>query len=277
MSERVKIPCSICQLKAWHRLDSNAEPICPPCRRGEQPEHGTTGTYRRGCRCDECRSAAAAYLRTRGRARRAAGLSEQRGTVSRQCERCGTGYTTRRHVNASRYCSDYCRRGGPSPRWRRAQDKLTAAATGSRGYRVIISGYCLTCGNAYTQRATSHSNVRSSQRCCSTSCHLTHIGKVARATRLRGKSRRRARQHGAFVADVDHLKVFEADGWKCHLCGKTIRQDLPPHHRMGPTIDHIVPISRGGTHEPSNVRAAHRKCNSSKCAGGGGEQFALFV
>jgi len=33
-----------------------------------------------------------------------------------------------------------------------------------------------------------------------------------------------------------------------------------------PTIDHVVPIARGGRHEPSNVVPACRACNSSKAA-----------
>jgi 5-methylcytosine-specific restriction endonuclease McrA len=35
---------------------------------------------------------------------------------------------------------------------------------------------------------------------------------------------------------------------------------------MSPTIDHILPLARGGTHEPSNVQAAHFGCNAAKGA-----------
>jgi 5-methylcytosine-specific restriction endonuclease McrA len=34
--------------------------------------------------------------------------------------------------------------------------------------------------------------------------------------------------------------------------------------RLAPTIDHIVPLARGGTHEPSNVQSAHFICNALK-------------
>jgi 5-methylcytosine-specific restriction endonuclease McrA len=33
-------------------------------------------------------------------------------------------------------------------------------------------------------------------------------------------------------------------------------------------LDHIVPLSRGGTHEPSNVQLAHYGCNSKRGAKG---------
>ena len=31
-----------------------------------------------------------------------------------------------------------------------------------------------------------------------------------------------------------------------------------------PSIDHIIPISKGGTHQWNNVQLAHRKCNRMK-------------
>lgn len=273
MPMRPEISCAVCGL----RTRNVSTPVCRSCATGKPIAHGTTNTYRRGCRCEPCSSAAAADTSRRRHGRRAAGLPESRGTVIKHCMRCGERFTTRRHVGAPRYCSAYCRRGGPSQRWRNAQEKLAKAAAGEQGYRAFIAGECQTCGNAYIQRATHHGYVRIKQRCCSETCHSVHIQKVAHATRLRGKARRRALQHGAFVTDFDRAKVFEADGWKCHLCGKRIRQDLPTHHRMGPTIDHIIPLSKGGKHEPANLRAAHRYCNSKKCAGGAGEQFPLFV
>ncbi|NEA63940.1 HNH endonuclease [Streptomyces sp. SID12488] len=33
---------------------------------------------------------------------------------------------------------------------------------------------------------------------------------------------------------------------------------------MAPTLDHIVPLARGGSHEPANVQAAHFLCNNKK-------------
>lgn len=51
----------------------------------------------------------------------------------------------------------------------------------------------------------------------------------------------------------------------CWLCGHNIDYQLDPRHRMSFTLDHLVPISRGGSLlDPANARAAHRACNSSK-------------
>lgn len=43
----------------------------------------------------------------------------------------------------------------------------------------------------------------------------------------------------------------------CWICG-----------RLGAdTLDHVVPLSRGGTNDPENLRPAHRFCNTGRGAG----------
>lgn len=49
--------------------------------------------------------------------------------------------------------------------------------------------------------------------------------------------------------------VFERDGWTCVYCGT---RDDRPH------CDHVVPVSRGGSHETDNLVTACGSCNSSK-------------
>jgi 5-methylcytosine-specific restriction endonuclease McrA len=71
-------------------------------------------------------------------------------------------------------------------------------------------------------------------------------------------NRRRARLLGQFVAPVDPKEIRERDGGICQLCGEPIDD---PKQR---SIDHIVPLALGGTHEPANVQLAHRTCNSRK-------------
>lgn len=42
----------------------------------------------------------------------------------------------------------------------------------------------------------------------------------------------------------------------CGICGKPLG--------TGRTLDHIVPLSRGGPNRPDNLQAAHGSCNSRK-------------
>ena len=49
-------------------------------------------------------------------------------------------------------------------------------------------------------------------------------------------------------------------------------------HPMSLSIDHIIPLSLGGTHEPKNVQVVHLICNSTKSNNivAGGEQLRLL-
>ena len=80
----------------------------------------------------------------------------------------------------------------------------------------------------------------------------------AQATNLARSKKRRARQRGATQVEyiMDH-KVYQRDEGICGICGEDIDQeDL--------TIDHIVPLIRGGQHTHDNVQATHRWCNAAK-------------
>ncbi len=75
---------------------------------------------------------------------------------------------------------------------------------------------------------------------------------------------RRARKKAVYVEDVVPAVVFERDNWTCYLCDQPVDKSLSGRHQMGPTVDHVVPISLGGPHSYANVRLAHFSCNSRK-------------
>jgi 5-methylcytosine-specific restriction endonuclease McrA len=52
-------------------------------------------------------------------------------------------------------------------------------------------------------------------------------------------------------------RILTLSGGICALCGRP----------GADTVDHIIPRSRGGTHEDYNLRAAHRACNSRRGKG----------
>lgn len=52
----------------------------------------------------------------------------------------------------------------------------------------------------------------------------------------------------------------------CHLCGHAINFELPHLDPMAFVIDHVIPLAKGGADDITNVRAAHRSCNSAKRA-----------
>lgn len=64
--------------------------------------------------------------------------------------------------------------------------------------------------------------------------------------------------------DINHLLVFERDEWICHICKTLIDRRLRGDAWMRATLDHVIPISKGGSHTYDNVKAAHYICNQKK-------------
>ena len=60
------------------------------------------------------------------------------------------------------------------------------------------------------------------------------------------------------------IDVHDRDDWTCRLCLLPIDPEIAWPDSMSPSVDHIVPLSRGGAHAMSNVQSAHLGCNSSK-------------
>ena len=76
----------------------------------------------------------------------------------------------------------------------------------------------------------------------------------------------RERFAGDETADysITRLKLFRRDRGKCQLCGKRLEFIADYNAEDYPTIDHIVPVSKGGRHTWDNVQLACRRCNSAK-------------
>lgn len=124
------------------------------------------------------------------------------------------------------------------------------------------------------------------QRCCSEQhgknlCNRERRadGRAVKETwedRKERHHRRRALKKGATVGEpftVDEIR--ERDGNRCHLC----RRKVPPKpypHPLSASLDHVVPLTKGGMHERSNVRLAHLRCNVEKGNRGGNEQLLLI-
>jgi hypothetical protein len=60
------------------------------------------------------------------------------------------------------------------------------------------------------------------------------------------------------------LEIYERDGWRCGLCGATVDRTIVYPNPMSASLDHRMPIARGGGHTRDNVQLAHLGCNSRK-------------
>lgn len=60
-------------------------------------------------------------------------------------------------------------------------------------------------------------------------------------------------------------QLRQRDGWRCLLCNRKFEDPSPSHpHPLSVTIDHVLPVSKGGTNEPNNLQLTHRMCNMKK-------------
>jgi len=84
------------------------------------------------------------------------------------------------------------------------------------------------------------------------------------ALRRRNKNKSDKRQNAKTEAQVRFDEIVERDLGVCHICGEGVDLSLPRTSRMGATLDHVVPIARGGLDSVDNVRLAHWICNIRK-------------
>ena len=77
-------------------------------------------------------------------------------------------------------------------------------------------------------------------------------------------ARRRMKLAQATVEVFDPMEVFDRDRWVCQLCNEPVDRDAEypdPGYR---SLDHVVPISKGGEHSRRNTQLAHLGCNIAK-------------
>lgn len=81
---------------------------------------------------------------------------------------------------------------------------------------------------------------------------------------LRNSQRYRARKANAFIEDVDPLVVFARDAWMCQLCSEPIDRTARWPDPFSPSVDHVIPLAKGGFHSYDNCQASHLRCNCIK-------------
>lgn len=155
----------------------------------------------------------------------------------RTCETCGiqwcnVGWPGRGVHGRYKFCS-FCRpdrRNGP------------AAQPGPRS--------CQFCGGSFVTAHPLH-------RFCSGSCRDGAAGRIRQ-----------------WIDPQSRLSIYERDEFVCWLCSETVDPDDFVVNESGyyvfgpryPTLDHVMPRSRGGSDDPDNLRTAHHLCNSRRKA-----------
>lgn len=109
---------------------------------------------------------------------------------------------------------------------------------------------------------------------CGHTFHSTHANAVYCSPMCRQKSKygnshlSRARHYGCtYEHGVTLTRLIERDGLTCYICGKQCDPNDTSWGSSGPdrpTLDHVVPLAKGGGHVWGNVKVCCGECNSAK-------------
>lgn len=124
---------------------------------------------------------------------------------------------------------------------------------------------CCECGETFIKKG-----MQGKRRPFCRRCRQKRINKQRRA--YGDNIRKRAIRFGVERVPYARENVFERDGWVCQLCNCKLlprwtyhKKSLVPHSRNA-TIDHIVPMAKGGADAEWNVQACCLACNGKKSA-----------
>lgn len=78
------------------------------------------------------------------------------------------------------------------------------------------------------------------------------------------KNKRRVLKYNSKYVYINIYNIYKRDRFKCGICGLRVNTKLKHPHPYSPSLDHIIPLSKGGSHTPDNVQLAHLRCNISK-------------
>jgi hypothetical protein len=145
------------------------------------------------------------------------------------CEACGTEYSS--PYKRNRFCSIQC-----------------------AGQNAGIVKACVDCGMQY------HRRISKQTRCKTCQQRKRDLDQRIRFRFRHGKAKERPK-------GLSPRQIYNNSNGMCGICGDSIDWSLKWPHPMSMSVDHIVPLSRGGDDSESNLRASHLRCNCQRGSG----------
>lgn len=151
-----------------------------------------------------------------------------------ECSWCKQSYIPKQLRPGAAFCSRKCKDGANYA-------SVAAEILASKSERS-----CLHCAAVIPQAA------RRDKVFCSEQCN-------SRAHALQRKLRARTGQDDK----PGYLRsaICERDDWRCWICKKFVDRHADHPDPLAPSLDHLIPVSRGGVSELSNLRLTHLVCN----------------
>lgn len=150
------------------------------------------------------------------------------------CDICGKKFISKRPNK--KYCCKTCENRG---------------IHGKGAYKTY-NYKCTVCGKEY------ETIMNYNHECCSKRCRnqLARIDRNRRYKQLKEK--------GQFDNSVTLENVFNKFNGVCQCCNRNLTFECDCNDNNYPSIDHIKPLSKGGTHTWENVQLLCRGCNIEK-------------
>lgn len=230
---------------------------CKYCGAEFEPAHGNQKYCSIECRTEALRDS-----------KRASGRESWRRTHNykphekQTCAVCGKEFTPKRK-DSVQACSDKCRSrlrtikrycngltGEAREEYKRQQRQARTNPKPPKVY-TWYTGTCKVCGNEF--RTLNPKQVTCSKECSKKLKYARQQHRIPKAQLI--------------DKDITLEALYRRDAGVCYLCGGLCDWDDKHDNVVGanyPSIDHIIPIARGGLHSWGNVRLAHHLCNSVK-------------
>lgn len=209
--------------------------------------------------CDRPTFARGLCQRCHMRARRAGSLSTFR-SPDVECSHCGTLFAEGTK-SGKRFCSTECQ----GLAYKRAKAQERVSLLGERNCAFCLEPVPL--------------ERRADAKHCSTECqqsdwYFRHGDRLRQAARSWAQAnpdrrsehhhRREARKAGIATERIDIDVVWARDNGHCWICSGLVDPDAKYPHPLSRSLDHIIPLAKGGSHTLNNVATAHLRCNISK-------------
>jgi len=208
------------------------------CRPHHELDRGYDRNPKRPAECDDCGSE---YMKTHGATTkrcppcaRRVGSETQRINWPQcrvhfvQCPTCHSLFSTR-HLR--KYCAPTCRPMSHHP----VPSQVRPCAECAQAKQNPMARYC-------------------------TDCRRSRL----KETRRSQKAARRAMKRGVLTVLVAPTLIYERDAWICGICSRSVDSKRAYPDPKSVSLDHIVPLANGGTHEPMNLQCSHLDCNMKK-------------
>ena len=166
------------------------------------------------------------------------------------CNYCGKSFDS---IYSKKYCSKKCQ-----------HEAFKNYAKENRIKKFISEKkVCKYCGKEF------NTEYKKSRVYCSIECKNKMRNKLSELSK--GKRANLIKENGNINNDITLKKLYKRDKGICAICGEKCSYedyinegDIFIAGKDYPSIDHVIPISKGGTHTWDNIQLAHMYCNTLK-------------